>query len=64
MANQKKKKAEIQASVQEPLAPLTRKLSAKELAKLHVELVNLPDRTKLDRYQSPDYPFRFISEVY
>ena len=51
------KKAEIQAPVLEPLAPLTRKLYAKELTKLHVALVKLPDRTKLDRYQSPDYPF-------
>ena len=28
------------------------------------EKVKLPDRKKLDRYQSPDYPFRFIPEVY
>jgi polyphosphate kinase 2 len=28
------------------------------------EKVKLPDRKKLDRYKSPDYPFRFIPEVY
>ena len=43
MAKHKKKKAEIQAPVQEPLAPVTRKLYDKELAKLHVELVKLQE---------------------
>ena len=28
------------------------------------EKVKLPDRKKLDRYKSPDYPFRFIPEIY
>jgi len=28
------------------------------------EKIKLPDRKKLDRYKSPDYPFRFIPEVY
>ncbi|MFZ1535899.1 MAG: polyphosphate kinase 2 [Chromatiaceae bacterium] len=28
------------------------------------EKVKLPERKKLDRYKSPDYPFRFIPELY
>ena len=28
------------------------------------EKVKLPDRKKLNKYQSPDYPFKFIPEVF